>query len=65
MDAATVIEVTSSVSEVLVALAALGFALLMARQEAASRDRIEGWLEEALKRAAERDKMPPPKPDQN
>jgi hypothetical protein len=39
-----VVEVVASVSEVLIALAALGFALLIARHESASRERIEQEL---------------------
>jgi hypothetical protein len=58
LDAPTLVEVTSSVSEVIVAIAALGFALLLARQEAASRKRIEQRLDE-LTRAL--DKIAPAK----
>jgi hypothetical protein len=49
MDAATTVEVVSGVSEVVVALGALIFALLLARHESASRDRVDEKLEEILR----------------
>ena len=52
MDAPTLVEVVSSVCEVVVALAALTFALLLARHESKCRQRIEERLE-TLRRAVE------------
>jgi len=61
VDAPTLVEVVSSVSEVVVALGALGFALALAQHETKSRERIEKRLD-ALTEAI-KDKAATPQPE--